>query len=146
MTPRGAEPANTDDDNTDDDNTDNTDSGVAGGGHECGRAELSVGCALHALEPDEELAAAAHLSACGSCQELVAATHEVTAQWAGGLPALVPSPRLGQDLRARVAVTPQNHGAHAVLNNDDGVALAAVVLAPHGLGPSVILAAGQLTE
>ncbi|MGY1637333.1 anti-sigma factor [Geodermatophilus sp. SYSU D00742] len=64
--------------------------------------ELAVGWALHALEPEEEAALAAHLPGCRRCGGTVAETGEVLAVLAGGLPAADPPGRLGEELRAAV--------------------------------------------
>jgi len=75
----------------------------------CEWGEQSVGWALYALEPQEQHATARHLSDCQPCRELVARTHDTMTQWASTIPPLIPSPRLGEILRARVATTPQRH-------------------------------------
>jgi hypothetical protein len=69
--------------------------------------ELSVGWALHALEPDDEVRLAAHLPGCDRCPRTVALTEDVMAAMAAGLPAAEPSPGLRDRLRAAVERTEQ---------------------------------------
>jgi anti-sigma-K factor RskA len=69
--------------------------------------ELAVGWALHALEPEDETAFAAHLAGCRRCAQTVADTAEVMAGLATDLPAAEPSPALRDRLRAEVERTEQ---------------------------------------
>jgi hypothetical protein len=69
--------------------------------------ELAVGWALHALEPEDEAAFAAHLSGCARCAATVAETSEVMAALATDLPQAGPSPDLRHRLRAAVEETQQ---------------------------------------
>lgn len=73
----------------------------------CPQAEQSVGWALHALEPAEEVDAAAHLAVCQSCRELVDQAEEVLATLGSSAPTLVPPEELRVGLLARIAATPQ---------------------------------------
>ncbi|GAB3344166.1 anti-sigma factor domain-containing protein [Modestobacter lapidis] len=69
--------------------------------------ELAVGWALHALEPEDEAAFAAHLAGCRRCAQTVAETAEVMAALAADLPPAEPSPALRDRLRAEVERTEQ---------------------------------------
>jgi anti-sigma factor RsiW len=69
--------------------------------------ELAVGWALHALEPEDETAFAAHLAGCRRCVATVAETSEVMAAMAGELPGAEPSEGLRERLRAAVEETEQ---------------------------------------
>jgi anti-sigma-K factor RskA len=69
--------------------------------------ELAVGWALHALEPEDEAAFAAHLAGCGRCARTVAETAEVMAAMATDLPPAEPSEQLRDRLRAAVEDTEQ---------------------------------------
>jgi hypothetical protein len=69
--------------------------------------ELAVGWALHALEPEDEDAFAAHLAGCGRCARTVAETHDVMAALAMDLPPEEPSGGLRDRLRAAVEETEQ---------------------------------------
>jgi len=69
--------------------------------------ELAVGWALHALEPEDEDAFAAHLPGCARCAETVAETTELMAAMATDLPAAEPSDDLRHRLRAAVAESEQ---------------------------------------
>jgi anti-sigma-K factor RskA len=69
--------------------------------------ELAVGWALHALEPEDEAAFAAHLAGCRRCEQTVAESAEVMAALATDLPAAEPSPALRERLRAEVERTEQ---------------------------------------
>jgi hypothetical protein len=69
--------------------------------------ELAVGWALHALEPEDEVAFARHLPDCPRCARTVAETEEVMAALATDLPPAEPSPDLRARLRAAVERTEQ---------------------------------------
>jgi hypothetical protein len=69
--------------------------------------ELAVGWALHALEPEDEGAFAAHLAGCARCARTVAETHDVMAALATDLPPAEPSDALRDRLRAAVEETEQ---------------------------------------
>ncbi|SDX62360.1 Anti-sigma-K factor rskA [Modestobacter sp. DSM 44400] len=69
--------------------------------------ELAVGWALHALEPEDEDAFAAHLARCDRCARTVAETHDVMAALAADLPLAEPSEGLRDRLRAAVEKTEQ---------------------------------------
>jgi anti-sigma-K factor RskA len=69
--------------------------------------ELAVGWALHALEPEDETAFAAHLADCDRCARTVAETVEVMSALATGLPPAEPSADLEQRLRDAVQRTEQ---------------------------------------
>ncbi|MGH3693629.1 MAG: hypothetical protein ACRDRX_06485, partial [Pseudonocardiaceae bacterium] len=76
---------------------------------QCPQAEQSVGWALHALEPAEEVEAAAHLTLCASCRALVGQSEELLAML-GSSPEVTiePPPQLRTQLLARIAATPQH--------------------------------------
>lgn len=69
--------------------------------------ELAVGHALHALEPEEEVAAVEHLRVCDSCRRLAADTEAVGAALAVLAPPVRPPAELGERLRAAVAAEPR---------------------------------------
>ncbi|HEV7875756.1 MAG TPA: anti-sigma factor [Nocardioides sp.] len=69
--------------------------------------ELAVGWALHALEPEDESAFAAHLGGCARCADTVAGTTEAMAAMATDLPQAEPSEELRQRLRRAVEQTEQ---------------------------------------
>ena len=81
-------------------------SGTAPTGHER-YEELAVGHALHALEPEDEMAAVGHLRVCDSCRRLAADTEEVSAALAALAPPVQPPAQLGERLRAAVAAEPR---------------------------------------
>ena len=108
-----------------------------GTGHRCGWSEQSVGWALHALEPEQELGTETHLGTCWSCQELVTDTHEVMTRWITALPSVIPSPRLGQQLRKSVATTPQQHNGTPTIHAGNGPAPSVPTGATLSLVPAV---------
>jgi anti-sigma factor RsiW len=69
--------------------------------------ELAVGWALHALEPEDEVVFAAHLTGCSRCARTVAETAEVMGALAHDLPPAEPSDGLRERLRAAVEETEQ---------------------------------------
>jgi anti-sigma-K factor RskA len=69
--------------------------------------ELAVGWALHALEPEDDAAFAAHLPGCARCADTVADTRAAMAVMAAELPAAEPSEELRHRLRAAVEATDQ---------------------------------------
>jgi hypothetical protein len=70
-------------------------------------AELAVGWALHALEPEDETRFTDHLAGCARCAQTVGETTEVMAAMAGDLPKAEPSEGLRERLRAAVEETDQ---------------------------------------
>lgn len=73
----------------------------------CPLGEEAVAFAIHALEPDEELAMRAHIERCGSCFETVRETELVAAAMAGSVDQVDPPPRLRTNILAMAAETPQ---------------------------------------
>ena len=73
----------------------------------CPMNEQAVGWALHALEPDDELAMDAHLPDCRSCREMVRDTELVMGGLAGTVEQTDPPRRLRDDILAQAAETPQ---------------------------------------
>jgi hypothetical protein len=69
--------------------------------------ELAVGCALHALEPEDEALFTGHLAGCARCAQTVADTAEVMGAMAADLPPAEPSDGLRERLRAAVEETEQ---------------------------------------
>src|SRR5207245_4370336 len=69
--------------------------------------ELAVGCALHALEPEDEAVFALPLPDCARCARTVAETSDAMAALATDLPAAEPSPHLHDRLRRAVERTEQ---------------------------------------
>ncbi|MFC4942381.1 anti-sigma factor [Pseudonocardia sp. GCM10023141] len=69
----------------------------------------AVGWALHALEPDEELALALHRPGCSSCQETIDRAERVLGVVASAAIPAIPPQSLRENLRAIVAATPQAH-------------------------------------
>ncbi|MGI5133093.1 anti-sigma factor domain-containing protein [Pseudonocardia sp. CA-107938] len=63
--------------------------------------------ALHALEPEEEIAVRTHLPHCPSCQETVRATELAMAELGSSVPQLDPPARLRASILAAAAATPQ---------------------------------------
>lgn len=74
---------------------------------ECPLNEQAVGWALHALEPDEEMAVLLHLPQCLSCQTAVREAEEVLSGLGAVVEQVDPPPSLRDELLARVAETPQ---------------------------------------
>lgn len=73
----------------------------------CPLNEQAVGWALHALEPDEEIAVLLHMPQCASCQRAAGEAERVLATLGVAVPQAVPPPALRDSLMARVAQTPQ---------------------------------------
>jgi hypothetical protein len=73
----------------------------------CPLGEEAVAFAIHALEPDEELAMRAHIERCGSCFETVRETELVAAAMAGSVEQVDPPRRLRTNILAMAAETPQ---------------------------------------
>ena len=57
----------------------------------CPYRELTVGWALHALEPVAEFQATGHLADCPTCASIAAETEEVGAMLALSVPQMIPS-------------------------------------------------------
>jgi hypothetical protein len=74
---------------------------------ECPLNEQAVGWALHALEPDEEMAVLLHLPQCESCQTAVADAEEVLGGLGASVEQVEPPAPLRDALLARAAETPQ---------------------------------------
>lgn len=74
---------------------------------DCPVVQQAVGWALHALEPDEELAVAAHIPGCAICQAAVRETEEVVAGLGATAEPVEPPRELRMSLMAAVAETPQ---------------------------------------
>lgn len=73
----------------------------------CPRNEQAVGWALHALEPDEEMAVLLHLPQCPSCRQVAEEAADVLAELGVAVEQVDPPPALRDRLMARVAETPQ---------------------------------------
>ncbi|GAA1297783.1 anti-sigma factor domain-containing protein [Pseudonocardia xinjiangensis] len=73
----------------------------------CAMNEHAVGWALHALEPDDELAMEAHLPTCESCREMVRDTELIMGGLADTAEQTDPPPRLRDNILAQAAETPQ---------------------------------------
>lgn len=74
---------------------------------DCPLTHQAVGWALHALEPDEEMAVLLHLPHCPVCRSAVAEAEEVLAALGGVVPAVEPPPALRDRLMAAAAATEQ---------------------------------------
>jgi hypothetical protein len=74
----------------------------------CPLNEQTVGWALHALEPDEEMAVLQHLPQCPSCQESARGIEQVMAGLGTAVEQVDPPPSLRSALMERVAQTPQH--------------------------------------
>ncbi|MBP2367227.1 zf-HC2 domain-containing protein [Pseudonocardia parietis] len=72
-------------------------------------SEQTVGWALHALEPDEELDIVEHLAGCEECRRTAADVAGVTTGLATALPQHDPSPRLRESIVEQARHTPQVH-------------------------------------
>jgi anti-sigma-K factor RskA len=66
----------------------------------CSQRDLAVGWALHALEPEEEAAVAAHLPLCAECRDRVAETELTAALLGSATPQLDPPERLRASILA----------------------------------------------
>ncbi|MHA6781699.1 anti-sigma factor domain-containing protein [Pseudonocardia saturnea] len=69
--------------------------------------QQAVGWALHALEPDEEMAVLLHLPHCAACRTAAAEAEEVLATLGGVVPSVEPPPALRERLLAAAASTEQ---------------------------------------
>ncbi|MCK2243664.1 MULTISPECIES: anti-sigma factor [unclassified Crossiella] len=76
-------------------------------GQDCPHEELATGWALHVLEPAEVAEFEAHLPGCPRCQDVVAATQEVSAELGRGVPQEDPPVHLRANLLARIDQEPQ---------------------------------------
>lgn len=74
---------------------------------ECPLTQQAVGWALHALEPDEEMAVLLHLPHCASCRAAVADAESVLSAMGGTVAAADPPPGLRDRLMSAVAQTEQ---------------------------------------
>ncbi|MEN3267435.1 anti-sigma factor [Pseudonocardia sp.] len=74
----------------------------------CPLNEQTVGWALHALEPDEEMAVVQHLPQCPSCQDSARDVEQVMAALGSTAEQVDPPPSLRSALMASVAETPQH--------------------------------------
>jgi hypothetical protein len=74
---------------------------------DCPLTQQTVGWALHALEPDEEMAVLLHLPQCATCRAAAHEAEEVLAGLAGVVPAADPPPSLRNRILAEAAATPQ---------------------------------------
>jgi anti-sigma-K factor RskA/putative zinc finger protein len=73
----------------------------------CGRGDDAVAFALHALEPDEEVALREHLAGCPSCRATVADTELTAAALGTAVEQVDPPARLRENILAQAAQTPQ---------------------------------------
>ena len=73
----------------------------------CTRTEEAVGWALHALEPDEEMAVELHVPTCPDCRAAVSDTEAVMARLATAVEQVDPPARLRASILEAVAATPQ---------------------------------------
>lgn len=80
---------------------------MAGSTENCPVVQQAVGWALHALEPDEEIAVAAHIPGCAICQAAVRDTEAVVAGLGAAADPVEPPRELRASLMAAVAETPQ---------------------------------------
>lgn len=71
---------------------------------------LAVGWALHALEPGEEHAFAAHLAACSRCQSAVQDSEATLAEFAHDVPLIDPPPQLLARIREEAGATAGGSG------------------------------------
>lgn len=69
--------------------------------------QQAVGWALHALEPDEEMAVLLHLPQCPACQNAVLEAEQILAGLGATVTLATPPPSLRDRLMAGVAETPQ---------------------------------------
>ena len=67
----------------------------------------AVGWALHALEPDEEMAVILHVPGCSSCRSAVEDAEQVLSQLGSAVEQVEPPPSLRESLMAAVADVPQ---------------------------------------
>src|SRR4051812_40396423 len=73
----------------------------------CTRTEQAAGWALHALEPDEEIAVERHVPTCPDCSAAVRDTQVVMAQLATGVEQVGPPARLRASILDAAAAAPQ---------------------------------------
>lgn len=73
----------------------------------CPLTQQAVGWALHALEPDEEMAVLLHLPQCKECQAAVLEAEQILAGLGATVTLLTPPTGLRDRLMAEVAETPQ---------------------------------------
>lgn len=73
----------------------------------CPWNEQAVGWALHALEPDEEIALLLHMPECASCQAVVCDAEEVLAGLGASVESIEPPPALRESLLSRAHRTQQ---------------------------------------
>lgn len=78
-------------------------------GRPCPMSEQTVGWALHALEPDEEVEVVEHLAGCEECRRTAADVASVTTGLATALPQHDPSPGLRESIVEQARRTPQVH-------------------------------------
>jgi TusA-related sulfurtransferase len=74
----------------------------------CPLNEQTVGWALHALEPDEEMEVLQHLPQCPSCQDSVRDVEQVMAGLGAAVEQVDPPPSVSSALMERLAQTPQH--------------------------------------
>lgn len=76
-------------------------------GESCALGQQAIGWALHALEPDEEMAVLLHLPRCAACQAAVWEAEEVLAALGASVESIDPPMALREALLAAAARTPQ---------------------------------------
>ncbi|GEL18879.1 anti-sigma factor [Pseudonocardia asaccharolytica] len=86
----------------------------------CSLTEQSIGWALHALEPDEELEVQRHLPTCRACREAVRDAEEVLSDLAVCAEPADPPGRPRDDLRTAAAQTSQAAGRDAEPAEQEG--------------------------
>ncbi|GAA4982410.1 anti-sigma factor [Pseudonocardia tropica] len=69
--------------------------------------EQTVGWALHALEPDEEIEVVQHLEGCDECRRLAADVAETTTELGSAVPQVEPPPSLRESILEQARQTPQ---------------------------------------
>jgi RNA polymerase sigma-70 factor (ECF subfamily) len=77
------------------------------GAPQCPKAQLAVGWALHALEPEDESVIVEHLPSCHICREAVQQTEELVGLLAASGPTVAPVAELRDRILEEVAATEQ---------------------------------------
>ncbi len=121
----------------------------ASGNQPCLLTEQAVGWALHALEPDEEMAVLLHLPQCAVCQAAVRDAENVLTSLGATVEQVEPPRSLRGSILSAAAETPQRLPMLRSVSSPEGVPFAArlpVVIDPPPVQPPTRLSEPRMTR